>query len=114
MTIHKKRKAAKKQKQKRPLSGYNLFFGAVAPQIREEHPDEDFNERGRIAGGMWTALSDAEKQGWKDKAVEVNARKKAAEEAQAAAMALQEEEEESSGEEEEEEAESSGEEEDEE
>lgn len=107
-TIRKKRVTKAAKKQKRPLSGYNLFFGAMAPQIREEHPDEDFNERGRIAGGMWTALSDAEKQDWKDKAAEVNARKKAAAEAQAAAMALQEEE--SSGEEEE--AESSGEEED--
>jgi len=113
-TIRKKRvtKAEKKQKRKRPLSGYNLFFGAVAAQIREEHPEEDFNERGRIAGGMWTALSEAEKQAWKDKAVEVNARKKEAEEAEAAAMALQQEEEESSGEEEEE-AESSEEEDDE-
>ena len=106
-------KAEKKQKRKRPLSGYNLFFGAMSPQIREEHPEEDFNERGRIAGGMWTALSDEEKQAWKDKAAEVNARKKEAEEAQAVAMALPDEEEESSGEEEEEEAESSEEEDDE-
>ena len=83
-TIRKKRKADKK---KRPLSGYNLFFGHISAQVRAEHPDKDFNERGRIAGAMWTALPAEEKQEWKAKAVVVNARAKAAAEAQAAAMA---------------------------
>ena len=32
------------------LTGYNLFFGAVSQRIRDETPDKDFNERGRLAG----------------------------------------------------------------
>ena len=85
-TIRKKR-AAKADKKKRPLSGYNLFCGAKTKEIQEEHPDKVFTDRGRMAAQMWNGLAEEEKQEWKAKAVEVNARAKAAAEAKAAAMA---------------------------
>ena len=88
--IHKKKRTPKALRKRRPLTGYNLFFGAVSQRIRDENPDKDFNERGRLAGAEWRQLPSEEKEEWNDKARDVNLRHAEAEEAKAAAISVQE------------------------
>ena len=49
------------------LTGYMLFAKEHRPKVKEEHPDMTFGETGKKLGEMWRALSDKEKQEFKDR-----------------------------------------------
>lgn len=54
-------------KAKKPLSGFMLFSKENRPKVKEENPDISFGQLGKKLGEMWRALSDKEKQEFKDR-----------------------------------------------
>ena len=51
---------------KKPLSGFMLFSKEHRAKVKEENPDITFGGVGKKLGEMWRALSDSEKQAYKD------------------------------------------------
>jgi hypothetical protein len=66
-TIHLEQKTAKKGGSKKQLSGFMLFSKENRPQIKEDTPEITFGQIGKKLGEMWRALTDEEKQGFKDR-----------------------------------------------
>jgi hypothetical protein len=62
-------KAATKAKTagKKPLSGFMLFSKENRIKVKEENPEMTFGQIGKKLGEMWRALSDKEKQEFKDR-----------------------------------------------
>lgn len=60
-------KTTKKGGSKKPLSGFMLFSKENRAQIKEDNPDITFGQIGKKLGEMWRALSDEEKQAFKDR-----------------------------------------------
>jgi hypothetical protein len=50
----------------RPMTGYNYFYKMNAQKLKELYPELNAKERLTKAGDHWKALSDAEKQEYKD------------------------------------------------
>jgi hypothetical protein len=59
--------STKKGGSKKPLSGFMLFSKENRAKIKEENPDITFGGTGKKLGEMWRALTDKEKQGFKDR-----------------------------------------------
>lgn len=53
---------------RRAKTGYNLFYQARYPQLREQRPDVAIGEAGRIIGAEWTSLSETQKDIWRQRA----------------------------------------------
>jgi HMG (high mobility group) box len=51
---------------KKPLSGFMLFSKEHRAKVKEDNPDITFGGVGKKLGEMWRALSDSEKQAYKD------------------------------------------------
>lgn len=51
---------------KKPLSGFMLFSKEHRAQVKEDNPEITFGGVGKKLGEMWRALSDDEKQAYKD------------------------------------------------
>jgi hypothetical protein len=54
------------------MSGYLLFTEHFRPSVLAENPNEKMTGVSKLLGKRWQALSDAEKQTWKDKAAALN------------------------------------------
>lgn len=52
---------------KKPLSGFMLFSKENRPKVKEDNPDITFGQIGKKLGEMWRALTDEEKQAFKDR-----------------------------------------------
>eukprot|EP00544_Gedaniella_sp_CCMP2646_P013237 CAMPEP_0202479814 /NCGR_PEP_ID=MMETSP1361-20130828/2_1 /ASSEMBLY_ACC=CAM_ASM_000849 /TAXON_ID=210615 /ORGANISM="Staurosira complex sp., Strain CCMP2646" /LENGTH=75 /DNA_ID=CAMNT_0049107165 /DNA_START=23 /DNA_END=250 /DNA_ORIENTATION=+ len=63
----KKSTTKKKDGAKKPLSGFMLFSKEHRAKVKEENPDLTFGGIGKELGSMWRALSDKEKQAYKDR-----------------------------------------------
>jgi hypothetical protein len=69
LCIWNKQKASAKKSggSKKPLSGFMLFSKEHRPKIKEDSPDLTFGGIGKKLGEMWRALSEKEKQAYKDR-----------------------------------------------
>jgi hypothetical protein len=56
------------EKTKRPLTSFILFSNETRDQVKLEYPNHKFPEIGKILGSKWKALTEEEKQKYKDKA----------------------------------------------
>ena len=61
----KPKKEIKKDKPKRPLSGYMKFVSEARPGLIKSKPSLSFGEVGKELGAMWRKKSDAEKAKYK-------------------------------------------------
>lgn len=52
---------------KKPLTGFMLFSKEHRAKIKEDNPEISFGGVGKKLGEMWRALSDKEKQAFKDR-----------------------------------------------
>jgi len=55
-------------KNKRAPSAYMLFCSEMRAGVKAANADKSFGDIAKILGSQWTALSDAEKKVWQDKA----------------------------------------------
>eukprot|EP00339_Tiarina_fusa_P012017 CAMPEP_0117026092 /NCGR_PEP_ID=MMETSP0472-20121206/19206_1 /TAXON_ID=693140 ORGANISM="Tiarina fusus, Strain LIS" /NCGR_SAMPLE_ID=MMETSP0472 /ASSEMBLY_ACC=CAM_ASM_000603 /LENGTH=74 /DNA_ID=CAMNT_0004732983 /DNA_START=90 /DNA_END=314 /DNA_ORIENTATION=- len=62
-----KKKSTKKGGSKKQLSGFMLFSKENRPKIKEDNPEITFGQIGKKLGEMWRALTDEEKQAFKDR-----------------------------------------------
>ena len=60
-------KGAAKSGSKKPLTGFMLFSKEHRAKVKEENPEITFGGVGKKLGEMWRALSDKEKQAYKDR-----------------------------------------------
>lgn len=60
--------SAKSKSAPRPMSGYNYFYKMNSQKLKELYPELDNKQRLTKAGDHWKALSDAEKEEYKEAA----------------------------------------------
>jgi hypothetical protein len=66
VTPPKRRKRKSPSRRRGKLTGYNLY----ARDVAKDNSGLSFGEQGRLAGAAWRALSDEEKEAWKDRAAD--------------------------------------------
>ena len=68
----------KRTRQKGLVNGYSIFLGdkEINEKILKENPNSGFGERSKIKGKMWHDLPNQEKEKYKQKAKELNEKKK--------------------------------------
>jgi protein DEK len=73
----KGKKGKKAKKRSGGMGPYMIFSNEVRADVRSENPSAGFGDLGRLIGERWRALSDAEKEEYKEKAAQLKAERAA-------------------------------------